>query len=218
MNLKFFSYLGKEVNKLVEFSGDINLDFTALPHWGDKSVLEKNWSGTRRHVLKSVLALIAQDAESKLLHYGNAEVKKKTAKNEILKFVDFWKNNNTSELKCLIFDSKFTILENLRKLDKDNIKFITIRSKNPALINEYTNNKKIKWITVKLDNVKRKYRDILVSDRNIIIEKYDPHKKIRQIVIKNHGREEPTFILTNDFESTAKQIITKDARRWIIET
>jgi hypothetical protein len=35
--------------------------------------------------------------------------------------------------------------------------------------------------------------------------------------MKNHGREEPTFILTNDFNLTKKQIITKYARRWLVE-
>ncbi|MBI5418069.1 hypothetical protein HZA55_09025 [Candidatus Poribacteria bacterium] len=39
--------------------------------------MEKNWSGTRRHALKSVLALIAQDAESKLLHYGYRDKRKR---------------------------------------------------------------------------------------------------------------------------------------------
>ena len=37
---------------------EFNLDFKAIPHWGDESVLEKNWSGTRSRRMKSILALI----------------------------------------------------------------------------------------------------------------------------------------------------------------
>jgi Transposase DDE domain len=217
MNIKFLKLLAKNVNSIIKFSGDINLDFTAIPHWGDKSVLEKNWSGIRRKALKSVLAVLAQDSETGILCYGNAEVVKESSKLEVLSFIDFWRDSKLGDLKCLIFDSKFTTLENLRKIDKDNIKFITIRERHEELVNEFKSKKKKKWKKVTLDNVKRKYRDLLVNDTKIIINLYDKTKKIRQIVIKNHGREEPTFILTNEFNLTAKQIVTKYARRWLVE-
>lgn len=217
MNTAFLKLLAAEVLKQTEFSGDINLDFTAIPYWGDKKVLEKNWSGTRRHALKSVLAAFAQDPDSGILYYGNACVKKKESKCEVLKFVDFWKEGKLSELKCLIFDSKFTVLENLRKLDKDGIKFITIRQRNPNLTEEFKNNSKKRWKKIRLNVLKRKNKDVLVNDTKIIIEKYDKNYRIRQVVMKNHGREEPAFILTNDFTLTTKQIITKYARRWLVE-
>ncbi len=217
MNNDFLKLLAAEVLKHSEFSGDINLDFTAIPYWGDKKVIEKNWSGTRRHALKSILAAIAQDPDSGILYYGNACVKKKESRCEVLQFVDFWKRGKLNDLKCLIFDSKFTVLENLRKLDKDGIKFITIRQRNPGLMEEFKDNSKKRWNKVHLDTLKRKHKDIFVNDTKIIIEKYDKSHKIRQVVMKNHGREAPAFILTNDFTLTAKQIITKYARRWMVE-
>lgn len=217
MNVKFLKHLAKNVNNIVEFSGDINLDFTAIPHWGDKAVLKKNWSGTRNKALKSVLAVLAQDSETGIICYGNAEVDKDTSKFEVLSFIDFWRDSKLGNLKCLIFDSKFTTLENLRKIDRDQIKFITIRERNENLVNGFKINNKKRWKKVNLDNVKRKYRELLANDTKIVIKLYDKTKKIRQIVIKNHGREEPTFILTNDFDLTTKQIVTKYAKRWLIE-
>ena len=217
MNLKFLSLFVENINKVLGFSGDINLDFTALAHWGDKSVLEKNWSGTRHHALKSVLALLAQDATTGVLCYGDAEVKTEFASDEVLNFIDFWSKTDVGDIKCLIFDSKFTTLENLRKIDKDNIKFITIRQRNENLITEFKSNNKKRWKKVKLDNVKRKHRDLLANDTKIKLDLYDKSKKIRQVVFKGHGRESPTFILTNDFDLTTKQIITKYARRWLVE-
>lgn len=217
MNTRFLKLLAKEVGKHTTFSGDINLDFTTIPYWGDKDVLEKNWSGTRRCALNSMLATIAQDPDSGFIHYGNACVKRKSSKCEVLKFVDFWKEGELAPLKCLIFDSKFTILENLGKLDQDGIKFITIRQRNQALVEEFKNNKKKRWDKVHLDILKRKHKDVLVNDSKVIIEKYDKKKKVRQVVMKNHGRKEYAFILTNDHSSTTKQIIMKYARRWLVE-
>ena len=65
--------------------------------------------------------------------------------------------------------------------------------------------------------MKRKHRDLLANDTKIKLDLYDKSKKIRQVVFKGHGRESPTFILTNDFDLTTKQIITKYARRWLVE-
>ncbi len=50
----------------------VNLDFHTVPHFGDESVLERHWAGARGKVLKGALTLFAQDAETKLLLYLNA--------------------------------------------------------------------------------------------------------------------------------------------------
>ena len=75
MNIRFLRALNIKVEKIHKSSGDFNLDFTTIPHWGDESVLERNWSGTRRIGLKSVLALLVQDQDSRFLKYGDAETK-----------------------------------------------------------------------------------------------------------------------------------------------
>jgi len=48
-------------------SDTINLDFTAIPYWGDDEHLENNWSGKRNKALPSIQAVLAQDPESGLL-------------------------------------------------------------------------------------------------------------------------------------------------------
>ena len=64
-------------------------------------------------------------------------------------------------------------------------------------------------------NFRRKYRNLLVYDRYITIKDYDG--KLGEIVIKNNGREQPTFIITNDFEISTKPAVLKYARRWLVE-
>ena len=41
--------------------------------------------------------------------------------------------------------------------------------------------------------------------------------KLRQIIIKNHGRVEPTFVITNNFKLPLKEVLTVYAKRWHIE-
>ncbi|MDY6968051.1 MAG: hypothetical protein SVR08_05285 [Spirochaetota bacterium] len=43
-------------------------------------------------------------------------------------------------------------------------------------------------------------------------------KKLRQLIIKEHERSEPTFILSNNEELKPKDLLTIYARRWHIES
>ena len=59
---------------------------------------------------------------------------------------------DSDNLKYLVFDSKFTTYENLRKLE-DNptpIKFITIRKRGPKIIAELDALPKSKWKTIRV--------------------------------------------------------------------
>ncbi|MCP5005204.1 MAG: hypothetical protein GY941_14900 [Planctomycetes bacterium] len=51
------------------------MDFTAIPHWCDASVLENNWSGKYGIRLKSVLSVLCQDAGTGIFCYSNAEIR-----------------------------------------------------------------------------------------------------------------------------------------------
>jgi hypothetical protein len=51
-NRKFLMELSKIFTDELE-EGEFNLDFKTIPHWGDKSVLEKNWSGMHQRNKKS---------------------------------------------------------------------------------------------------------------------------------------------------------------------
>lgn len=215
MNKKFLSALNRAVEKIIPSSGDFNLDFTTIPHWGDESILERNWSNKRHIGLKSVLALLVQDQGSRLLKYGDAEIKHWNQSDAILEFVDFY-HKDGGKINCLIFDSKFTTYHNLNLLDRDDIKFLSLRRRSKKMIEKVENIEEKKWQKVKLNkNYKRKYRNLLIYESNIKLSNYD--KEIRQIVITNNGRIEPMFLITNDFEISLKQAVLKYARRWLVE-
>jgi hypothetical protein len=215
MNVNFLKALNHEVEKQQPSSGDFNLDFTTIPHWGEASVLENNWSATRRIGLKSVFALLVQEQDNKLLKYGDAEIKHTNQSDAILEFIDFYKPGG-NKINCLIFDSKFTKYRNLNQLNKANIKFLTLRRRSKNLIAQIENIDKEHWKRVRLSKkFRRKYRNLLVYETEITLDDYEG--QLRQLAIKNSGRENPAFIITNDFNLSLKETIIKYARRWLVE-
>jgi hypothetical protein len=215
MNRAFLKALARATQKLVPFGGDFNLDFTAIPHWGDASILEKNWQGARHQALKSVLSFLAQDPETGILSYGNAEIKHQNKNDEVLTFVDFWKESHGHSPKCLIFDSRLTTYENLSKLNQDGVNFITLRRRGKSLVESVSRIPKNKWQTIIIDHPKRKYQKPRVYDSKTSLTGYKG--KVRQLVITNIGREKPVFLITNDFSATTKALVVKYARRWLVE-
>jgi len=215
MNKEFIMKLGESVSKLFPESGDYNLDFHTIPHWGDESILEKHWSNTRHTGLKSILALLVQDQQERNIVYTDAEIRNNNQSEAILEFVDFYKSNKR-KLNCLIFDSKFTTYGNLNKLNKDGIKFITLKRRGEKLVTKYLDDPEVTWQKVNLSNeYKRKYRKLLVSDSKVKLKDYEGN--VRQIVITNNGRKNPTFLITNDFKIKLSDLVLKYGQRWLIE-
>jgi len=215
MNIRFLEGLTRKLTELLPGEDDFNLDFTTIPHWGDESVLERNWSATRHIGLKSVLAMIVQRQDNRTLTYSNAGIKHEYQSDAILEFVDFYRQSG-GRVNCLIFDSKFTTFKNLDALNKDAIKFLTLRRRSEKLVAQAEQVAPQQWQVVKLNkNFRRKHRNLLIYDAPISLKDYQG--ELRQIIVKNNGREQPAFIITNDFDITAKQAVLKYAQRWLVE-
>jgi len=214
MNRRFLLAMFKTFQQEGLLSGLVNLDFTAIPHWGDASVLENNWSGKRRKSLKSVLALLCQDPDSGIFCYSDAEVDHRKQPDCVLEFVDFWKTQGKTP-KCLIFDSKFTTYENLVKLDCDGVKFITLRQRSKNLLAEVASFAPESWEEVSLEGSGRKYTKVKVHDSTVQLPKLK--HPFRQLILTEHGREKPAFILTNEWQRETAQLIRQYGRRWLVE-
>ena len=216
MNRRFLLALHRYWQAENLLSDTVNMDFTVLPHWGDASVLEKNWSNTRGRALKSVLAVLAHDPESGLISYGDAEIKHNGASNVVLSFVDFWSENGSSP-KCLIFDSKFTTYENLNKLDKaaPRVKFITLRRRGQKVIKNLMRRPTSEWQKVKVLEGKRKHRTLSVHDSLVTLKGYEGN--VRQVAITGHGRLKPALLISNELEDSVATLVRAYARRWLVE-
>jgi transposase len=191
----------------------INLDFHTIPHFGKESVLQKHWAGARNKVMKGALTLFAQDAASKLILYTAADIKKQEADDQVLDFFSFWKKMQRGVSPTFVFDSKFTSYPNLSTLTQLGIRFITLRRRGKKLIDNIENLGP--WQRVHIPHAKRKYPKPLVHESMVEMKNYDG--QLRQVIIRGNGREKPTFLISNDFETPVEILVGNYSRRWRVE-
>ena len=191
----------------------LNLDFHSVPYFGEHPLVESHYLSKRSRRQPSILTFLAQDANSEVFCYSNADIRKGEEPEEIFRFIKFWTRQHGSPPKHLVFDSKLTTFEGLDRLDEEGITFITLRRRSPALLKEIANLPASAWRTVNLDVPHRKYKTPRVYE-----QKARPRERtFRQFFIKDLGHDEPTIMLTNDKRATAAQVITRYARRMLIE-
>ena len=113
-----------------------DLDFHTIPFHGEDALVEKHYISKRSRRQKGMLAFLAQDAETRVFCYANGELRKDQQNDEIIRFVDFWKQRTGRLPEELIFDSKLTTYANLGKLNRMGIEFITLRRRSQKLLDE----------------------------------------------------------------------------------
>jgi hypothetical protein len=215
-NLAFLQALIQNVRAKGYLPGEsINLDFHSIPHFGDQSILEKNYVPRRSHAEKSIAVFIAQDATTRALCYSNARVLKKDQSDEVLKFVSFWQHSTGNLPKELVFDSRLTNVQNLNRLNAMGVRFLTLRRRSEGIISSLMSLPKASWSPCRLDVPHRKYRDPLINESRVSINGYEA--PVRQIAAKGLGRELPTVLITNNFHSKPSTLLTRYAQRMIIE-
>ena len=191
----------------------LNLDFHSVPYFGEHPLVESHYLSKRSRRQSSILTFLAQDSDSQVFCYSNADIRKGDEAEEVFRFIAFWKRQYGRLPQHLVFDSKLTTYDGLDRLDAAGITFITLRRRSPSLLAEIDNLPPSAWRTVTLDISSRKHRTPRVYE-----QKARPHKRtFRQFFITNLGHDEPTILLTNDAKSTAKTIITRYAKRMLIE-
>lgn len=194
-----------------------NLDFTTIPYWGEDKHLENNWSGKRGKALPSMLAALAHDPDSGIIDYGDVNVTHANESAVVLEFLDFYKQapDGKKELRYLVFDSKFTNYQNLSRLNKKNIKFITIRRRGKNIVDRLDKLARSNWKKIRVESAGNKKRTIRVFEEYVFLKGYND--SIRQINITGHGKIKPAIIITNDFEIPIENLVRKYTKRWIIE-
>ena len=209
----------KSINRIFADNGLLsdtaNLDFTAIPYWGDEEPLENNWSGKRSKALISIQAALAQDPDSGILCYGDTTVKHDNQNDVILEFVDFYREGTGGDVCYLVFDSKFTTFENLGRINGRGIKFITIQRKCKNLNKKVEQVQDSQWKTAKIEKDNHKSRNVAYFESTTTNKLYGD-QELRQIFIKGRSIK-PATILTNDFKLKAEDLIRRYSRRWLIE-
>lgn len=215
MNVAFLKELHQIWKDNELLSDTVNLDFTTIPYWGNDSHLENNWSGKRHKALASMLAVLGQDPDSGIIDYGDTNIRHKNQSNVVFEFLDFYQRDKNDPLKYLIFDSKFTPYQNLKKLDKKGIKFITIRKRTKNIVDKLNKIPKDEWQSVRVMNADGKGRIVKIYEERVHIKDFEG--ELRQLAITGHGKIKPALIITNDNKVSKKEVVRKYSRRWIVE-
>lgn len=215
-NLQFLQRWLKKLRHVHAITGEsFNLDFQSLPYFGEDAVVEKHYVSMRSRRQKAMLVFFAQDAESKIFCYSNADLRKGEEANEILRFIEFWKQSTGAYPSHLVFDSKLTTYANLSKINRKDITFVTLRRRTPKLLKEIVNAPASAWRKIELRHVARKFRTPKVIDQPIVLTGYAG--SLRQVWVKDLGHDLPTILLTNDMETSCSELITRYALRMLIE-
>lgn len=189
-----------------------NLDFHSVPYYGSDPIVEKHYVSARSRSQPSLLVFLAQDEQSQTFCYSNADLRKGEEAEEIFRFIDFWKRTHGRKPRHLVFDSKLTTYDNLARLDKMKIDFITLRRRSPKLLAEIYGLPRSAWRTIELDVPTRQYRTPRVYEQRVSLA----GRTFRQLFVQDLGHEQPTILLTNQ-KSSHPVLITRYAHRMLIE-
>ena len=191
------------------------LDFHPIPYRGDPTGLDTHFVSTRGKACPSVLSFFAQEHDSRVLCYANADLTRSTQAGEVLRFVEFWHEVSGQDPRWLYFDSKVVPYAELNRVNQRDIRFITIRKRGAAVIRRLQTLPTSAWQRAVIDIPKRRHKHIRFVEETIRVSDYDA--PLRQVAVDGLGREQPTLFLSNDFDETARALVVRYAGRNRVE-
>jgi hypothetical protein len=192
-----------------------SLDFHPIPYRGDPEALENHYLPLRGKAGPSVLTFFAQEPQSRVLCYANANVTRADQPGELLRFIEFWHAVTGHDPQWLYFDSKLVPYAELARVNERNIWFVTIRRRGAAILRRLRQRPASDWHRAVIDIPKRRHKQIRYVEETIRVHDYAG--SLRQLAVGGLGREEPTLFLSNNKEATARDIITRYTGRNGIE-
>ena len=215
-NEELLTGLARRLRELHLASGEqgFNLDFHAIRHHGQEAPLEKHYVPRRSQRTRAVLTFFAQDHASSEMVYANADLTKTEQAREVIAFADYWQKVSGEDPGLLVFDSKLTTYKMLSELTERGIRWLTLRERGPKLMADLRALPASEWKTVRVERSGR-YRQPQIHDQLIKIK--DIEAPVRQLAVRNIGRDQPTLLITNDMQRTTKQLFARYAERMGIE-
>ena len=185
-----------------------SLDFHAVPHRGEDNGLENHYVPMRGQAVPSVLMFFAQAVKSRLLCYSDATVTRDRAAGQLIEFVEFCRSILGSDPTWLYFDSRLTTYAEMDRLNRrGRTWFITIRRRGRRILRELAGQPASAWRRTVIDTPRRRHRNIRYLEQTIRVAGF--RGGLRQIAVTGLGRDQPTLVLSNNFEATARQILTR---------
>jgi len=215
-NSKLLSGLVSALRPLGLATGEagFNCDFHAIRHHGTDAQLEKHYVPRRSQRTRAVLAFFAQDHASAEMVYANADLTKAEQAAEIIAFADYWQAATGSDPGLLVFDSQLTTYKILGQLTARGINWLTLRQRGKAELERLAALPGSAWKAATIARTGRYRRPRLHEDMVTI---RDVGARVRQIAVKDIGRDEPTLLITHDLATPAKDLFARYAERMTVE-
>lgn len=192
-----------------------SLDFHPIPYRGEEAVLEQHFQPRRGRAGPSVQTFFAQERTSQVLCYANANLTRDTQDDAVLEFARFWRSLTGRYPHWLYFDSKLTSYEKLTQLNELDIWFATIRRRGSSVLRRLASLPASDWHTAVIDIPRRRHQRIRYVDERVRLSGYEG--ETRQVAVRDLGREQPTLLLSNNFEISPRELLMNYARRNGIE-
>jgi hypothetical protein len=192
-----------------------SLDFHPIPHRGEADGLERHYVPLAGKAQPSVLSFFALEQDSGVLCYANANLLRAEQPGEVLRFVEFWHELTGSNPTWLYFDSKVTTYPELSRLNQRGVCFVTIRRRGSAVVRRLRHLPTDAWQRAVIDTPKRWHRHIRYVDERVRLPGYEG--MLRQVAVDGLGNEQPTLLLSNHLEETARNLMIRYAGRNRVE-
>jgi hypothetical protein len=215
-NQKLLTGLVKALRPLGLATGEagFNCDFHAIRHHGDQAVLEKHYVPRRSQRTRAVLTFFAQDHAAGDMVYSNADITKAEQAAEIIAFADYWNAATGADPGLLVFDSQLTTYKVLEELSGRGIRWLTLRQRGKTELARLAALPAAQWKGAVIARSGRYRRPRMHED---MVKLTGISAEVRQIAIKNIGREQPTLLITNDTGTAVKALFARYAERMMVE-
>jgi hypothetical protein len=188
-----------------------SLDFHPIPYRGEASGLERHYIPLHGKAQPSILSFFALEQESRVLCYANTNLTRTEQAGEVLQFVEFWHELTGTTPAWLYFDSKVTTYPELNRLNQRGIAFVTIRRRGTAVVRRLRQLPVGSWQKAVIDTPKRCHQHVRYVDESVSVPGYEG--TLRQLAFDGLGKEQPTLLLSNNTEETARNLIIRYAGR-----
>jgi hypothetical protein len=197
-------------------ANSFSLDFHVIGHRGEETDLENHYQPMSGKAGPSVLTFFAMEKESKVFCYSNANITRAQQAGEVHCFISYWRDLMGRNPQWLYFDSKLTTYAELSIINQHrDISFVTIRRRGSSILRRLANVPDSQWQPAVIDIPKRRHQKIRYLDERVKLPDYEG--EVRQIAVTGLGRTHPTLFLTNNFDTSARELVMNYARRNGIE-
>jgi hypothetical protein len=191
------------------------LDFHPISYRGDPTGLDTHYIAKRGKAGPSVLSFFAQEYDSGVLCYANADLSRADQPGELMRFVEFWHDLTGQDPQWLYFDSKVVPYPELSRVNRRGIHFVTIRRRGVRVLRRLKALPAAAWQRAVIDTTQRRHQRVRYVDETITLRGYEG--PIRQLAVEGLGREQPTLFLSNNLQESGRALLIRYTGRNRVE-